>query len=76
MTNDITPIDALLDVLRSISASPEHPIVMYEIGLPMIVERKYTQNETMNALYWLQSQGVIELLEGNRLRLLKPLVAK
>ncbi len=42
----------------------------------MIVERRFTQDETLNALTWLQSEGLIKLMGGNRLRLLRALPLK
>jgi hypothetical protein len=65
--------DAILAVLRDINATPDKPIVMFEIGIPLVVDQKFAQDEVLNALFWLQSEGVIELLGDNRLRLVKPL---
>lgn len=39
----------------------------------MVVEQRYTHEETLDGLMWLQSQGVIALMSGNRLKLIKPL---
>lgn len=64
---------ALIDVLRDINAKPDQPIEMYAIGIPMVVEQKFTEDNVYHALMWLKSQGVIELMEGNRLRLVKAL---
>ncbi|WP_276118308.1 hypothetical protein [Pararhizobium qamdonense] len=76
MKHEISPVDALIDVLRSINPPVDHPVVMYEVGIPMIVERRFTQDETLNALTWLQSEGLIKLMGGNRLRLLRALPLK
>lgn len=67
--------DALIEVLRDINATPDQPIEMYAIGIPMIVEAddKFTEDDVYHALILLQSRGIIELMEGNRLRLVKPL---
>lgn len=67
--------DALIDVLRDINATPEQPIEMYAIGIPMVLERKFTEDDVYHALMWLQSQGVIKLMEGNRFSVVKALPA-
>ncbi|MCV9960275.1 hypothetical protein OIU34_00030 [Pararhizobium sp. BT-229] len=64
---------AIIDLLRRIEAVPEKPINMFEIGIPLIIGEGGGEDEIMNALFWLQSEGVIELLGDNRLRLVKPL---
>jgi hypothetical protein len=46
------------------------PIDLLEIGPPLIFEKGFTTNEMMNALKMLQSERVIDLIEGNRLVLL------
>ena len=63
--------EAILDVLRDIKATPDQPIEIYAIGIPMVMERKFTEDEVYHALMWLQSDKVIELMDGNRLRLVK-----
>lgn len=73
MTNEISPTDAILNVLRSINLPIDQPIVLFEVGIPLIVEQRYTQDEVLNGLYWLQSEGVIQLMDGNRMKLVKPL---
>ena len=63
-------IDALLEQLRSLDAKPDQPIsIMYDIGMPMIAAG-YTQDQILNALFYLENKKTIELLPGNRLRLI------
>ncbi|MGR8963711.1 hypothetical protein [Rhizobium leguminosarum] len=57
---------ALNDPLRDLKADSEIPISLYDIGGPL-VGRGYEQDQVVNALYSLQSDGVIELIPGNRL---------
>jgi hypothetical protein len=63
--------DALVEVLREMNATPGQPLDIYAVGIPMVMDRHFTQEETLDALVWLQSQGRIRLIDGNRLRLLK-----
>ena len=62
MTNEISPSDAILELLRNMSQSPDQAIVLFEVGIPMIVEQKYTQDEVTSGLLLLQSEGVIKLM--------------
>lgn len=64
--------EAILEVLRNINATPAKPNVMFEVGIPLIIQQKF-KDEVLNGVYGLKSDGVIELMEGNRLRLVKPL---
>ncbi|WP_313199944.1 hypothetical protein [Rhizobium sp.] len=63
------PTDALLEQLRLLNAKPDTPISMFDIGIPLI-GLGYTQEEILNALFYLESKKQIELLPGNRLRLI------
>lgn len=65
--------DALIEVLREINAAVDKPIDMYAIGIPMVMGRRFTEDEVYHALMWLQSEKVIELPGNNTLRLMKPL---
>jgi hypothetical protein len=49
------------------------PVNLYDIGEPLIISQGYSEAEIANALFYLQSQKVIHLLDGNRLKLAKPL---
>lgn len=66
---DMEPTDALLEQLRLLNAKPDKPISMFDIGIPLI-GLGYTQEEILNALFYLESKKQIELLPGNRLRLI------
>ncbi|KQY14409.1 hypothetical protein [Rhizobium sp. Root482] len=68
----IAASEAIVDVLRRIGATPDKPVGMYEIGVPL-VGNPYTQDDIVNGLFWLQRKGVIELKNDNRLQLVKEL---
>lgn len=63
---------AIVGLLREIAADPAHPVSLYDIGVPL-VPKGFSQDELAAALYSLQAEGVLSLIEGNRLRLTKPL---
>jgi hypothetical protein len=65
--------EAILDVLRDMKATPEATVETFEVGIPLVLEKGFSQDDVVNGLIWLQSEKVIELLGGNRLRLVKPL---
>ena len=62
MTNEISQSDAILELLRNMSPSPDQAIVLFEVGIPMVVEQKYTRDEVTSGLLLLQSEGVIKLM--------------
>lgn len=63
---------AIVDLLRRMKATPEVPNSLYDIGVPL-VDDGFSQNAILNGLYKLQSERIIELIDGNRLRLVKAL---
>ena len=63
---------AFLDLLREKNASPDVPISNYEIG-PPLVAKGFTQDEIVNAMFALQHEGHIEIMNGNRTRVTKRL---
>ena len=66
---DMETPDALLEQLRLLNARPDKPISMFDIGVPLI-GLGYTQDQILTALFYLESKKTIELLPGNRLRLI------
>jgi hypothetical protein len=64
---------AICDLLRELGAGVDVPISIYLIGQPLIIEQGYSQDELVNALFYLQAQKVIDLIDGNRLRLRQPI---
>ncbi|AYD01720.1 hypothetical protein [Neorhizobium sp. NCHU2750] len=64
----LDPIDAIMAQLHQHSAV-EKPINLYEIG-PTLVGAGYSQEQLVNALFYLQSMKRIELMDGNRVRVL------
>ncbi len=61
-----------MDLLRDLKVTPEKPLSLYDVGVPL-VPRGYTQDELVDALFGLKSQGLIDLISGNRLALKQPL---
>jgi hypothetical protein len=47
------------------------PISLLELGPTLLQEKNFTQDEVVNTLYDLQADGVVRLLEGNRIVVLK-----
>ncbi|EJL54859.1 hypothetical protein PMI09_02175 [Rhizobium sp. CF122] len=43
---------------------------LLEIGPTLVIEKSFTQDEVVNALFAMQGDKVIELLDGNRMRVL------
>jgi hypothetical protein len=68
-----TAADAIIAVLRDINATPDKPIIMFEIGVPLVVEKGYSELDVLNGLDWLVSEKIIELPGNNTLRLMKHL---
>jgi hypothetical protein len=64
---------AICNLLRDLGATVDEPISIYRIGEPLIIDKGYSEDELINALFYLQSQKVIDILDGNRLSLAKPL---
>lgn len=66
-------IDALLEGLRAPDAKPDVPVsIMYDTGMPMIAAGR-SQEQILNALFYVESKKQIELLPENRLRVVMPL---
>jgi len=66
MTRSTELRDAIIE-LASAKAEPGKPVNRLEIGPALIVERNFSQDEVVNALFGLQADGVIQMLEGNRI---------
>ncbi|WP_157224440.1 hypothetical protein [Rhizobium mesoamericanum] len=60
---------ANLDAANS-KAEPGTPVNLLEIGPVLVLEKNYTELEVVDALYAMQEKKVIELLDGNRMRVL------
>ncbi len=67
MNTDIR--QAILDAANS-KAERGTPISLLEIGPLLLKDDRYTQDEIVNALYAMHADKVIEMLEGNRMRVL------
>lgn len=63
--------EAVIEQLRAHGGGPDTPVNLLTIG-PLLVGAGYSQTDILNALFYLQSQKRIELLEDrNAVRLLK-----
>jgi hypothetical protein len=65
---------AICNVLHQIGARVDVPISLFDIGMPL-VGQGYGEEEIINALFYLQSAKVLDLIDGNRLRLRSALTA-
>ncbi len=65
-------LDADLEQLRLLDARPDTPISLFRIGVPLIGERD-SQAEILNTLFVLESKKKIELVPGNRVRMVMSL---
>ena len=63
---------ALRDVLVALRAAPDNPISLLLVG-SSLVEQGFTQGQIASQLFKMEANKQIELLQGNRVRLLKPL---
>jgi hypothetical protein len=61
---------ALIDLLQTLEIERAVPVNLYEIGPPMVA-KGFTENDILHALYALKDSGIIDLVEGNRLVLIK-----
>jgi hypothetical protein len=64
--------DAILEQLRLLDAKPDAPISLFEIGVPL-TSAGHTQDAIVNGLFYLQGLKKIELLPGNRVRVVTSL---
>jgi hypothetical protein len=64
---------AMADVLSSLQAAPDNPVSLLRIGSALL-EQGFTKDQIINRLYHMEAAHEIKLLEGNRLRPIKPLV--
>ncbi|MBD8663110.1 hypothetical protein IFT59_07570 [Rhizobium sp. CFBP 8752] len=63
-------IEAIRDCLRKLDAKPGEPVNIFSIGEPLI-DAWFDQDSIVNGLYSLEAQQVIEIMNGNRISLLK-----
>jgi len=61
---------AVLELLRENNATSEHPVSMFTIGIPLVGTQRFTQDEVVNSLFSMQSEGLIKLIDGNRVHML------
>lgn len=64
--------NAILEVMRDRGLRPDQTISLYDVAIPLM-PKGYTIGDLVDALYALENKGVIKLLDGNQLRILRPL---
>ena len=69
MNRDEQTKAAIIERLNELGLEPNQPVSLFEIGTSL-VPAGYSQDELVWALFALQSDKKIELLNGNRLQLL------
>ncbi len=57
--------EALTQLLRTFEI--DQPRSLYDVGAPLIGQG-FMQSDVLDALFFLRSEGKIELLDGNRVR--------
>jgi hypothetical protein len=60
---------AIIEILREHNATADKPTSMFTIGIPLVGSQRFTQDDVVNSLFSMQSEGLIKLLDGNRLHL-------
>lgn len=63
---------AMLDLLAALQAAPDNPVSLLLVGSSLI-EQGFTQEQIINRLYHMEAGKQIQLIEGNRLRMIEPL---
>jgi predicted transcriptional regulator len=63
---------ALVGRLRTLKAKPDMTINLFEIGIPLKASG-FSQDEIIEVLAALEQDGIVALVPGNRLRMLKAL---
>jgi hypothetical protein len=68
---DFYPLrEALINLLRTLGATPEKTIDLYDIGVPL-VRQGFTQDEIVDLLLSLERERFIEPISNNCLRLVR-----
>jgi hypothetical protein len=65
--------EAIIQVLNDINSKPGDSVVIFLIGIELVIEQHFSQDEVLDGLHLLEAEKLIELLGNNTLRLLKPL---
>jgi hypothetical protein len=65
-----TVATAIVEEIKAVESEPLAVINLLDIG-PALVRQGFDQHTIVNALFAMQSSKVIELLPGNRLRLME-----
>ncbi len=61
---------AIIEAANS-KAPPGTPVNLLDIGPILVLEKQFTEQQVVDALYALHEQKVIEMMDGNRIRVLK-----
>jgi hypothetical protein len=62
----------VIALLRSKGLEVNVPVSLYEIGAPLVAQG-FTEDEISYTLYVVKDEGVLDLIQGNRLTLRMPL---
>ena len=60
---------AILDYLRSVQATPVTPVDLHQVTIAL-TKAEFTQEEIVRGLFWLDHDRVVELMEGNFVRVM------
>jgi uncharacterized protein Smg (DUF494 family) len=60
---------AVIEYLRAINATPVAPVNLHQLT-GALAKANFTQEEILRALFWLESDRVLELMQGNLVRVM------
>jgi uncharacterized protein Smg (DUF494 family) len=60
---------AVINYLRSIHATPVAPVNLHELTAAL-AKANFTQEEILRALFWLETDRVLEFMQGNLVRVM------
>lgn len=60
---------AVINYLRSIHATPAAPVNLHQLTVAL-AKANFTQEEIVRALFWLEADRVLELMQGNLVRVM------
>ena len=60
---------AVINYLRSIHATPAAPVNLHQLTVAL-AKANFTQEEIVRALFWLETDRVLELMQGNLVRVM------
>ncbi|MEN3149918.1 hypothetical protein ABCW43_21690 [Neorhizobium sp. IRAMC:178] len=60
---------AVINYLRSVHATPVAPVNLHQVTVAL-AKANFTQEEIVRALFWLETDHVLELMQGNLVRVM------